>query len=81
MSTPMTVANAAESGSWRDLLVSLRDRIARNIDSPDIRDADLASLSRRLMDIAKEVEALGAEGKGDEVGSAAATGDEAWPAP
>lgn len=56
--SPATVAQAVESGSRRDELVAMRTRIARAIDDPNIRGADLAALSRRLLEIGKEIEAI-----------------------
>lgn len=55
---PKSVAEAAVSGDHRALLVSMRDRIARTVSNPDCPPRDLASLTRRLQDIAKEIEAL-----------------------
>jgi hypothetical protein len=56
--SPMTVAEAAESGDRRALLVAMRDRIARTVANPDCPPRDLAALSRRLVELAKEIEAL-----------------------
>ena len=39
---------------------------------------DLAALSRRLLEIAEDIEAIDAEGGVDDVGNAAATPDEEW---
>lgn len=55
----MTVLQAAESGH-RDLLVALRDLIARRIDD-GCSPRDLVGLSRRLIDLAAEVRAIDAE--------------------
>lgn len=56
--SPKTVAQAVESGTRRDELVAMRARIAKAIDDPNIRGADLAALSRRLLEIGKEIEAI-----------------------
>jgi len=53
-----TVTVAVESGSQRDQLVAMRARIAKAIDDPNIRGADLAALSRRLLEIGREVDAI-----------------------
>ncbi len=53
-----TVAEAAASDSRRDLLVAMRDRIARTVTSADCPPRDLAALSRQLVLLAKEIEAL-----------------------
>jgi hypothetical protein len=60
---PKNVAAAAKSGSQRDLLVAMRDRIATAVTNPDCPPRDLASLSRRLQDIAKEIESIDAREK------------------
>lgn len=77
---PATLAGAvqeAASASRRDLLRALRDRIASDIDE-GVPARDLASLSKRLLDISKELEDLEAAEDGDNVSAAAATPDEAW---
>lgn len=69
---PRTVAEAAQGGNHRDLLVTMRDRIAKTVTDPDCPPRDLASLTRRLQDIAKEIAAIDArdaenEGSGGDV--------------
>ena len=61
----LTVAEASEIGTPREELVALRARIAKAIDAPDIRGADLASLSRRLLEIRKDIEAIDAREEHD----------------
>jgi hypothetical protein len=73
-----TIREAASTGSQRDLLVAMRDKIATELDG-DVPARDLASLTKRLMEITREVEAIDAETKGDDVGNAASTPDEPWP--
>ena len=74
---PRTVAEAAAKGTHRDLLVAMRERIALTVSNPDCPPRDLAALTRRLQDIAKEIEAidLRAAEEGEHRG---ATEDEAW---
>lgn len=55
-----TVAQAAKSGSQRDLLVAMRDRVATTVTARDCPARELASLTKRLYDITKEIEALDA---------------------
>ena len=55
---PMTVAAAAASSSRRALLIATRDRIARAIDDPRCPPRDLSSLTRRLLETVKELEAI-----------------------
>ena len=75
---PVTVQSAAEGGSRRELLVALRARIATGIDNPNTPARDLAALSLRLLDIARELELLDAAEKADDIGEAAATPDKEW---
>jgi hypothetical protein len=64
-----SVAQAAKDGSHRDLLVAMRDRIALAVSDPECPPRDLAALTRRLQDIAKEIEGIDQrrleEGTGD----------------
>lgn len=53
----MSVANAAANGGERELLEALRDSIAEAIDE-GAAARDLAALSRRLMEISRELRAL-----------------------
>ena len=62
---PKTVAQAAKSGSHRELLVAMRDRVATAVAAPDCPARELASLTKRLADIAKEIEAIDARGVDD----------------
>lgn len=62
---PQSVAQAAKSGSHRALLVSMRDRIAAAVTNPDCPPRDLASLTKRLQDIANEIEAIDARDDDD----------------
>ena len=69
----------AAADSRRALLVALRDRIAVDIDN-GVPARDLASLSRRLLEIARDIEAIDASEDGDDIGAAAATPDEPFDA-
>lgn len=55
---PKTVAEAAATGTHRELLVATRDRIARTVSSDECPPRDLAALSRQLVLLAKEIEAI-----------------------
>lgn len=72
----MSVYDAATSGDRRELLVATRDLIARSLDG-DVPARDLAALTKRLVDIAKEIEDMDSEG-GGQIGEAANTPDEEW---
>jgi hypothetical protein len=54
----LDVAAAAARGSHRDLLIAMRDRIAKAVANEDCPPRDLAALTRRLQDIAKEIESI-----------------------
>src|SRR5690625_260674 len=58
---PKTIAEAAESGTQLDQLIALRRRIAETLDADTTLARDLASLSKRLMEISKEIEQLEAQ--------------------
>jgi hypothetical protein len=53
-----TVAQAAASGDHKALLVAMRGRIAQTVSDPSCPPRDLAALTRRLQDIAKDLEAI-----------------------
>jgi hypothetical protein len=63
-----TVTSAAADGDRRDLLVAMRSRVATAVEDPNTPARDLAALTRRLMEIAKDIEVLDAreleEGEG-----------------
>ena len=71
----LTVAQAAATGSHRDLLVSMRERIAQTVSNPECPPRDLAALTRRLQDIAKEIELMDLRAK-EEAGEGGLTPDE-----
>lgn len=54
----LSVSQAAASGDHRALLIAIRERIAATVSSPDCPPRDLAALTKRLSDIAKEIEAI-----------------------
>lgn len=75
----MSISKAASEGTERDLLVAMRDKIATDLDE-GVPPRDLASLTKRLMEITREIKAIDAAENGDDVGNAADTADEPWPA-
>jgi hypothetical protein len=60
-----TIAEAASSGTTRDVLIASRDRIARALDDPNIAARDLASNSKRLMELIRDIEAIDARAAED----------------
>ena len=55
---PRTITEAADKGTQRELLVTMRTRIAKSLDDPTTMARDLASLSRRLLEISREIDAI-----------------------
>jgi hypothetical protein len=73
----LTVAQAAEKGSQRDLLVAMRERVATAVQDPNCPPRDLAALTRRLQEIAREIEAIDARVE-EEAAESGVVADEAW---
>lgn len=74
----MSVSDAAESGSRIAELRAMRRVIARRLDDEATAARDLAALSKRQMDISREIEELMSEEEGDELGKAADSPDETF---
>jgi len=74
------VAEAAETGDHRILLVSMRERIAKAVSNPECPPRDLAALTRRLQDIANEIKAIDLRAKQEGEDAKNLAGDEAWDA-
>lgn len=72
-----SVLDAATEGSRLDELVQIRKVIARAIDNENTSPRDLAALSRRQIEISKEIEALKRQAA-EEAGDGAISEDEAW---
>lgn len=75
---PSTVAQAVKDGSSKDVLMTLRARIAQTIDDPGTPPRDLAALSRRLVDIDKELRSMDVAEREEMVQGGEAAGDEEW---
>jgi hypothetical protein len=76
----MTITQAAARGTVRDQLVALRDRVAKTVEDPNCPPRDLAALTRRLMEITKEIDAIDVRDAEDSGGAGAATPDDEWEA-
>ena len=74
-----SVSEAAESGTRVDELVQIRKVIARAIDNENTSPRDLAALSRRQIEISKEIESLLRQ-KSEEASDAANVPDEEFDA-
>lgn len=57
---PKTVGEAASTGNMRELLVAMRDRVAKDVENPNTPARDLAALTKRLMEIVLSIEAIDA---------------------
>lgn len=55
---PKSVTQAAETGTMRELLVAMRSRTAKAVEDPNTPARDLAALTRRLLEIARDIEAI-----------------------
>lgn len=72
----MDLVVAAQTGRFQ-LLEALRDQIAKQIQD-GVAARDLASLSKRLVDISVELEELSAQEEDDDIDEAVRTPDESW---
>lgn len=75
----MSVTAAADAGDRRDLLVAMRERVATAVEDPNTAARDLAALTRRLMEIAKDIEAIDVK-DAEEAEDASSTADGEWEA-
>lgn len=57
---PLGVTAAAEKGTHRELLVAMRARVAQAVENQNTPARDLAALTRRLHEIARDIEAIDA---------------------
>jgi hypothetical protein len=74
-----SVLEAADQGSRVDELIQMRRIIARALDNENTSPRDLAALSRRQIEISKEIEALQRQ-IAEEASDAANVADEAFDA-
>jgi hypothetical protein len=65
------------NGSEREVLATVRLRLARLLDDPNLAPREVASNSRRLLEVDRSIRAIDAAagGLGDTVGSATGTDD------
>lgn len=57
---PVSVSEAAQFGTTRQLMEQMRDRIATAVDDPLTPARDLAALTKRLAETVREIEAIDA---------------------
>jgi hypothetical protein len=67
---PKSVTEAASSGTTRELLVAMRQRIAVAVENPNTPARDLAALTKRLAEVVREIEAIDAREQQEGDGSA-----------
>lgn len=65
-SKPKSVSEAAEGGSTRELLVAMRARIAKAVEDPNTPARDLAALTKRLVEVVRDIEAIDARSEESE---------------
>lgn len=74
---PSTILEAAEAGSRIEELRAMRRRIAKALDDPNTAARDLAALSRRQIEIGRDIEAI-VIAEDEDHSVVVSTDDEAW---
>lgn len=59
-SKPKTVSEAADHGTTRELMVAMRTRIAKAVEDPNTPARELAALTKRLVEVVRDIEAIDA---------------------
>ena len=72
---PKTVTKAAADGDRLELLVAVRERVAKAVEDTDTPARDLAALTRRLLEVAKDIEMLQAAKEKEDTNAAVAEDD------
>ncbi len=75
---PLTITQAAEAGARLAELVAMRLRLAKALDDPNCPPRDMAALSRRQLEIGREIDALHAAAEREATVDHGATEPEAW---
>ncbi len=70
-----TVTEAAEVGTTRELLVAMRSRIAKAVEDPNTPARDLAALTKRLVEVVRDIEAIDAREQHEEADRASGVED------
>ncbi|MEV0267710.1 hypothetical protein AB0H43_02960 [Hamadaea sp. NPDC050747] len=73
-----SVAEAASRGTERELLIAMRARIAEAVESPTTPARDLAALTKRLMEVVRDIKAIDARAAEQEAERDNAASDEAF---
>lgn len=76
---PLSVTEAAATGNTMKLLVAMRERVAEAMTDERCHPRDLAALTRRLQDIAKDIEEIKQRMKRERPAtSSRKTNDDSW---
>ena len=67
---PKSVSQAADRGTTRELLIAMRTRIAKAVDDPNTPARDLAALTKRLVEVVRDIEAIDARNDQETEGAA-----------
>lgn len=70
---PKSITQAADEGTTRELLVAMRTRIAKAVENENTPARDLAALTKRLVEVVRDIEAIDARASQEATKSAAAT--------
>lgn len=62
---PKSITEAADTGTTRELLVAMRARIAKAVEDPNTPARDLAALTKRLVEVVRDIEAIDARDEQD----------------
>lgn len=65
---PLTAQQAASQGKRRELIVAMQTRVAKAVDDPLTPPRDLAALTRRLLELSRELESIDLEEQDEERG-------------
>jgi hypothetical protein len=75
---PLTILEAAEQDDRMAELVAMRRRLAKALDDPNCPPRDMAALSRRQLEIGREIDAMKAAAEREADVDHRATEAEAW---
>lgn len=57
---PKSITEAADNGTTRELLVAMRARVAKAVEDQNTPARDLAALTKRLVEVVRDIEAIDA---------------------
>ena len=77
---PKSITEAASNGTTRELLVAMRQRIAKAVEDPNTPARDLAALTKRLVEVVRDIEAIDVRAEDDRREESADVADGAFDA-